>query len=154
MKPLVIGLGNRWRGDDGIGAQVIEQLRARHLDGVDLRDCPGDNMDLINSWQDRDCAYVIDACVDATLADGEVITIEQASANHATLSRLRHPTSSHVLDLQQALALSEALDKAPRKLTVFAIAGSRFDTGTEPQLVVQEAGLRLAGKLATLLSPP
>lgn len=152
MKPLVIGLGNRWRGDDAIGAQVVDLLRTKHIPDIELRDCPGDNMDLINSWQDRDSAYVIDACYDPMLVDGTVITIERARSDDTTLAQLRHPTSSHVLDLQQAIALSEVLDKAPRQLTVFAIAGSQFETGTEPQATVQQAGIDLAEQLAALLS--
>lgn len=154
MKPLVIGLGNRWRGDDGIGAQVIDQLRKVNLTGVDLRDCPGDNMDLINSWQDRDITYVVDACRDPKLVDGTLLTIENACTDNSRLAQLRHPTSSHVLDLQQAIALSQVLDKAPQQLTVFAIAASSFQTGTGPQPVVQAAGTRLAEQLAMLLTSP
>lgn len=152
MKALVIGLGNRWRGDDAIGAQVLDLLRAMKLGNVELLDCPGDNMDLINHWQGREHAYVIDACYAPELAAGTLLTIENAHADDRALTQLRHPTSSHVLDLQQAIALSEVLEQAPAALTVYAIAGSRFETGSQPQAEVEAAGLALAEQLAAQLS--
>ena len=65
MRPLVIGVGNRWRGDDGIGPKTIDALAALGADGPDaeLVTLDGEPGRLVAAWQDRSRVVVVDAIV-------------------------------------------------------------------------------------------
>jgi len=39
---VVIGVGNPYRRDDGIGRAVVTRLHRRHLPGVTLAECDGE----------------------------------------------------------------------------------------------------------------
>lgn len=149
---LVIGLGNRWRGDDALGPMVLDGLRANLGNAVDLLESPGDSLTLINAWQKRDCVYLIDACRDDSLDDGHLVTIDNALADSASLKQLHHPTSSHVLDVEQAIAMSRAMGTAPDKLVIYAVVASQFSRGSDPGAAVQSAVGRLVKILTGLLS--
>ena len=132
MRTLVVGLGNRWRGDDAAGPLVLDGLRELNLEGVDLLESPGDSLSLINAWEDRADVFLIDACCDESLDAGEIVVINDALTNRGALANLRHPASSHVLDLEQAIALSETLGKAPKRLVVYSISAKELAHGDKP----------------------
>ncbi|MEJ2754681.1 MAG: hydrogenase maturation protease, partial [Gammaproteobacteria bacterium] len=159
LKKLVVGLGNRWRGEDGVGPLVLDALRkiahpsAGHE--IDYLESPADSLTLVNAWQNREHVYLIDACVDDTLKSGTIIRLDltplkpnetedrfqedgfqeysfqdqRPGTDDAVLKKLRHPTSSHMLDLKQALTVSQTLGAMPKHLTVYAIVISQFDIG-------------------------
>jgi hydrogenase maturation protease len=72
----VIGFGNIFMGDDGIGIRVIEKLREdkelKDLDNVELIDGGTSGIDLIFILQQAEKAIIIDA-VDAGQEKGEII---------------------------------------------------------------------------------
>lgn len=148
MNPvLVVGLGNRWRGDDAVGPLVLDGLRACCVE-VEYLESPGDSLTLINAWESREQVWLVDACCDTALDDGELITIDDALVDTDALRTLRHPTSSHVLDLQQAITMSLAMANAPQQLSVYAVVGSQFDPGSEPGPAILAAIPLLVTKLA------
>ena len=149
---LVIGLGNRWRGDDAAGPLVLDGLRRQQLDAVELLESPGDSLSLVNAWADRDTVYLIDACYDDGLADGSILTIDNALDSSDALQSLRHPTSSHVLDVEQAIGLSRAMGNTPERLTVYAVSGSQFAPGSEPGTAVLSAVDSVVCRLVEILS--
>ena len=53
MRPLVIGVGNRWRTDDGIGPLVVEAMEAQGCDDVDLLVLDGEPARLVMAWEGR-----------------------------------------------------------------------------------------------------
>ncbi|MGI9646364.1 MAG: hydrogenase maturation protease, partial [Ilumatobacteraceae bacterium] len=61
MRPLVIGVGNRWRGDDGVGPRAVDALAARTGDGVDLVALDGEPTRMVDAWAGRSAVVVIDA---------------------------------------------------------------------------------------------
>ena len=151
---LVIGLGNRLRGDDALGPLVLDGLREKQIADVELVEAPGDSLGLINAWQDRGTVCLVDACCDPGQEDGTIITVDNVLVDRRLLAHLHHPTSSHVLDLEQAIGMSEAMGSAPARLALYAVVGSRFEPGTEPGAAVATAARQLVGMLTERLSPP
>ncbi|KPC76924.1 peptidase M52, partial [Streptomyces sp. NRRL WC-3753] len=62
----VIGVGNTFRRDDGIGPAVVRRLRERAVErplppSVELADCDGESGRLMSLWEGAELAIVIDA---------------------------------------------------------------------------------------------
>jgi hydrogenase maturation protease len=58
---VVIGVGNEFRRDDGVGPAVVASLRDRVPPGVDLVLTDGEPTRLIEAWTGAVLAVVIDA---------------------------------------------------------------------------------------------
>ena len=58
---VVIGVGNEFRHDDGVGPRVIERLRGRLPGEVELVVTDGDAVRLIEAWSGASLAVVVDA---------------------------------------------------------------------------------------------
>jgi hydrogenase maturation protease len=126
MRPLVIGVGNRWRGDDGIGPRTIEAL---HADGVDaeLITLDGEPSRLVASWQDRSRVVVVDAIV-----EGDPPGTIHCIAAHPGPDRLegwQPATGSHGNGVAAAIALGRALGRLPEQLVVVGVEPGRLDHG-------------------------
>lgn len=154
-RPLVIGLGNRLRGDDAAGPQVVDRLRNSLKNCLDFADSPADNLSLIDLWQQRPAVWIIDAFDAGDEAAGRIVQINSLeSSGQSQLSSLRPAQSSHALDLKQALELSAVLGTLPQTITLYAIAGRHFVHGQAPSPPVQKAVTQLARQLTTQLARP
>lgn len=125
--PLVIGIGNPQRGDDGLGIAVTDTLRTRLGDRAPrLRCLPGDATGLLTAWEGEDCVLVVDALAAPAIAsdDGPVWRID---AQAEALPALHERASSHGLGLAEAVELARSLDRLPGRLVVFAVRGERFE---------------------------
>ena len=120
---VLIGVGNRWRADDGIGLVVVEEV-ARHLDArVDVVMCDGEPSRLIDAWARRSLAVV----VDATHGTGEAGTINMWDGDVPGGSH--RSTGSHALGVGNAIALGAALERLPARLVVVGIEAGVTDHG-------------------------
>ncbi|MBX3285545.1 MAG: hydrogenase maturation protease [Actinobacteria bacterium] len=137
---VVIGVGNRYRGDDGVGHRVIDRLgdeveeaqsQAGHpsrpptgrLQGTELHYSDGEPSRLVEQWDGADLAVVVDAV--ATGADpGRVVVFDAAIDDLPA----RAATSSHAGGVGEAWALGSALGTLPGRLLVVGVeAGSIHD---------------------------
>jgi hydrogenase maturation protease len=89
--PLVIGVGNADRGDDGVGLSVARRLMIRRPHGVRVVEHAGESMSLLDCLSSAESAYVVDAC----MAGGPPGTISRfdvtaAALPHVALSSLGH----------------------------------------------------------------
>ena len=57
----VIGVGNRWRSDDGAGLEVAARLRGSLPAGVEVLEREGEPTALIGAWADADAVWLADA---------------------------------------------------------------------------------------------
>lgn len=126
MRPLVIGVGNRWRGDDGIGPLTIDALAALGTDGpdADLIALDGEPGRLVAAWEDRSRVVVVDAIVTGA-APGTVHCVTSGFAGRGA------GASSHGNGIAEAVALGRALDRLPEQLVVIGIEPGRLDHGAE-----------------------
>lgn len=141
--PLVVGLGNRLRGDDGVGLEVAAALASR-APGLEVVALEGEPVALIELWNGTEEAIVVDAVAGAE--PGRIHRID-ASAGAADW-RGQAPASSHAFGLGQVIELAAALGRLPARLEVIGIEGRSFETGTPVSAAVRAAGRRLVDILA------
>jgi len=136
VRVLVIGCGNRDRGDDAAGILVVRRLREK---GVDAREHSSDGLALIDAWSTAE--YVI--LIDTVITGAPPGTISGAMGADAAVLRSA-TTSSHSFDVGSAIELARALDRMPGSLKIYGIEGRAFEPGTEPQPVVLAAAEKVA----------
>jgi hydrogenase maturation protease len=123
--PVVIGVGNEYRRDDGFGPRVVEELR-RHDPALNLRVCDGEPTRLIDLWTGAALAVVIDVARAGGAPPGEwfemLVPDDRLPGEPAV--------SSHGIGLGATVDLARALDRLPRRLVVLAAVGREFGFGT------------------------
>ncbi|MEV0488231.1 hydrogenase maturation protease [Streptomyces sp. NPDC050508] len=131
----VIGVGNEFRRDDGVGWAVVEQLRKRAEAGPHPSDtvwatCDGDPGRLIALWESAALAVVVDA---AHAHPGTPGRVHRLALDAQRLDGPR-TTSSHGLGLGEAVELARVLGLLPDRLVVYAVEGAdgSFGTGLSP----------------------
>jgi len=124
--PLVIGVGNPYRRDDGVGNAVVARLRSDHATAhVDVVEEPGDCTRLIALCRDRDLVVIVDAAVSGAPA-GTLHRVEcRGGAGVAATS----PTSSHGIGVGDAINLADALGALPRRLVLYAVEAAAVGAG-------------------------
>ena len=142
-EPLVIGLGNRFRGDDAIGLEIAREL-ASLRPGLRVVEHDREPLDLIQLWAGSESAIVVDA-----LAGDRPGRIHRFDASGASGPwGRRGPASSHALDLGQAIELARALGRLPARLEVIAIEGREFAPGAAASRAVRASASRIVVELA------
>ena len=139
---LVIGVGNRLRGDDAASWGVVRRLHERGLPiGIEVSEHPCEPNDLIEAWQGRDAVVLVD-----TMRSGEPPgTIRRFDVTSEPLpARLRGSVSTHGFGLHEAIELGRALHRLPRRVIVFAVEGRHFEAGAMPSGEVEAAVAPLA----------
>lgn len=139
---LVLGIGNRFRSDDGVGPVVADRLRA--LD-IPAEERSGEGADLIDAWQGHDAVIVVDACRSG-VAPGTVLRID-ATAGPLPTGLFHH--SSHLFGLAEAVETARALGRLPPRLTVYGIEGAAFGFGDALSPAVDAAAEEVVRRVAT-----
>jgi hydrogenase maturation protease len=139
---VVIGVGNDYRHDDGLGPAVLARLRDLDLAGARLAVTDGDPSRLIDLWTGADLAVVVDAAHAAPPRPGRVHRLTLAGA--AGLDRAA--ASTHGLGLGDAVELARTLDRLPRQLVVYAVepADVTLGVGLSPAVAAAVAPVAAA----------
>ena len=116
---VVIGIGNSFRRDDGVGPAVSAELIARGLDGVRVITCAAEPAALLDAWDGAAVAVLVDA----------VVGDEPGRVRRCSMDDLADavPVSSHDLSVRQAYDLSRVLGRAPQSVVVVTVDAA--DTG-------------------------
>jgi hydrogenase maturation protease len=146
-RTVVVGIGNPYRRDDGVGPAVVALLRDRRLSGVELAESDGELGSLIELWMGASLAVVVDAVRTRPCRPGR---IHRIAAHHPAMAGAT-AASSHGVDLGEAVRLARALDRMPQRLLLFAIeAGDTgFGTGLSPEMA--GAAAAVADEIAELV---
>jgi hydrogenase maturation protease len=129
----VIGLGNEWRSDDGVGIEVARRLGGRVLEGEPIA--------LVDALDGEDEVTVVDA-VSSGAPPGTLYVFQ---AGRLPLpARLFGASSTHALGLADAIELARSLGRLPRRVVVYGIEGESFDFGKGLSPAVAEAAGRVA----------
>jgi hydrogenase maturation protease len=116
---VVIGIGNRYRRDDGSALLVLAALADRLPTAVPVVDSDGDPTRLIDSWTGADLAVVIET-VRSGKPPGTVAVVDDDALLGASAESGRSQ-GSHSLGLLDAIALGTAVGRLPRRLRVVGI---------------------------------
>jgi len=124
-RTLVLGLGQRYRGDDSLGLYVAGGLRQRAIPWVEATECSGNAFDLMASWEGRNRVIAIDCVHSGEQSPGIVWVLFGAEAIRADTPRC----STHGGGLREAWDVGQALGNLPRQFAVIGIIGRSFAIG-------------------------
>jgi hydrogenase maturation protease len=144
-KLLVVGIGNAFRSDDGVGPFVAEALLAK---GHPALVHAGDGTGLMDLFQMHGRLVL----VDATRSGTEPGTMVSFDALVQKLPAELFHYSTHRFGLAEAVETARALGSLPNALTVYGIEGGNYEAGTQLSEAVREAAGRLIEELAGTLS--
>ncbi len=145
---VVIGVGNRYRRDDGAGPAVVDALASGPALGVArLVELDGEPARVVDAWTDADLAIVVDALRSGGGAAGSVRRVEVGD-DVGVLGSMSGAGGSHALGIGAAAALGRALGRMPARLVVFGVEGSSFEHGDELSQPVRRAVTEVAGRIA------
>ena len=135
-KTLVLSLGNMLRGDDGIGAAVLEQLETHAVpDTVTLIEGGTPGLETLLLLQGYDRVIIIDAAdMDCEPGVWRRFTPDEVRLQSRDL-HLRG--TLHYAGLAEALNLGEALHMLPPEIIIYGIQPRAidWDIGLSPELV-------------------
>jgi hydrogenase maturation protease len=127
---VVIGIGNRYRRDDGVGPAIATAVYTRAVPGVRILNDVGDPCCILDAWADARLAVVVDAAVATPSVPGRIhrCTINQLQGASAV--------SSHGVHIATVLALGQAVDRMPADMVLFAIEVSEtgYGVGLSPRV--------------------
>lgn len=122
MQALVVGVGNRDRGDDGVGPRVVDAVRVR-LAHVATYLAHGDLSDLVMRWEPEQQVIVVDAIVSGR-PPGSIVEVNAVEEHLQIDSGL---LSSHGVGLAEAVELARVLDRLPATLTIIGVEAEQFE---------------------------
>lgn len=123
-RAAVIGIGNLFRHDDGVGLVAAEFLEPVRLDADVLLET-GEPTRLIDAWEGRSLTVVIDAI----RAGSDPGTVHRVEAGVDGFPDGGHYTSTHGAGLEAAFHLACALGRAPDRLIVYGIEPADVSEG-------------------------
>jgi len=133
---VVIGVGNPWRRDDGVGWVVASAAGRRLGERVEIRLSDGDPARLLDAWTDVDLAVVVDA-MRSGARPGAIRVV--ADDGFSELPPSPAHTGSHSLGVGQALALGRAVGRLPGRLVVIGLEGHDHGFGDKLSAAVEAA---------------
>jgi len=122
---LVIGVGNPYRGDDGVGPAVARAVADLALESVTVLEHSSEGAGLLEMWEGRDMVILADA-VSSGGMPGTVHRLD-ACATPIPVGLFHH--SSHAFGVAEAVELGRAVGRLPPRLLVYGVVGERFASG-------------------------
>lgn len=151
MRHVVIGIGNEYRRDDGVGLAVAARLRDRVPPGVDVVECEQEPSRLIDAWQGATTAFVVDAAG----AGAEPGRVHRFDASDGAIPARIFRSSTHAFGVGEAIELARALDRLPKLVVVYGVEGAEFAAGeglTAPvEAAVEEVARAILADLERLM---
>lgn len=137
---MIVGVGNIFRHDDGIGPEIIKRLKNQPANDCDLLDAGTDSFLLLDNLQKYQTVLIVDA-VNMGMPAG---TIKTFTPQEARLNIRSDSLSTHGFDLAWVIKLKEQLN-IKSELTIIGIQPENIDFGEGLSDIV-------GGKISALLA--
>ncbi len=156
-RPLIIGVGNRDRGDDGVGLLVVDAIAHAHHGEVETFAAEGDLSDLALRWHPDQRVVVVDAVGTVGTRQPEAGRVMEIDGLDHELAAAPSLLSSHGVGVVEAIELGRLLGRAPLSITIIGIEGATFDhfapmsedvlnaVPTAVRMIEEAFGLRASG---------
>ena len=146
---LVIGVGNRDRGDDAVGPIVCDLVEQLGIPDIDTLVFEGSVLDLPIHWSTDDRVVLVDAAEPAG-QPGRISTVDGVA------TRLVAPgsVSTHSIDVAAAIELARVLGRLPSELSMIGIEGAEFEFGTSLTPLVQQSAERVVAAIRRRVARP
>jgi hydrogenase maturation protease len=120
---VVIGIGNTYRRDDGVGIAVAEEISRLSLPGVRVVTSSGEPGGILDAWNSARLAIIVDAAAGDGSRPGR---IRRWTPDELSPSKV---VSSHAIGLSDTYALGEAVKQLPDRLVVLTVDVADTDNG-------------------------
>jgi hydrogenase maturation protease len=150
---LLVGLGSPDRGDDAVGPIVAQRIATLRLPGVQVLE-QEDPTSLIDLWDDRDLAIVVDAFC-SNEVPGTLTIMEPGVGGAPLVDDAWTGTGrggTHAFGLAAAVELSRALHRLPRRLVLIGIEAGGLEHGAPLSAPVSDAVERAVRTARRILS--
>ena len=122
---VVIGVGNEFRGDDGVGRIASRRFAEKAPEGVAVHESTGEALSLMELWGDASRVFLIDAS-EGGGPPGEVSRLD-ASTNSLPTDYFH--ASTHAFSVAEAIEMARSLASLPETVIVYGIQGASFEHG-------------------------
>lgn len=123
-RTLLIGIGNLYRRDDGVGIVAVRRARPLLPPSMAVLEWTGDLMTLLEIWQGSRCIVV-----DALRSGGRPGEILRMEAHHEPLPVEGRFFCTHAVGLEEVIALAHVLNRLPLELILYGVEGCDFSEG-------------------------
>jgi hydrogenase maturation protease len=145
---LIVGIGNRYRGDDAFGCIVAGELAGQVPRGVTCIEHDGEPAGLMECWQGAENVLLVDAVSSGARA-GQVFRFDLA---RQALPEEFNLYSTHAFGVAQAVELARALGKLPRHMRFIGVEGENFDAGEELSPALSKAKNAIISEISNSLA--
>jgi hydrogenase maturation protease len=132
---VVIGVGNIYRSDDGVGIVIARRLKERKPAGVTIIEESGEGTALLSRWENARVVILVDA-VHSGAPPGAIRRID---AHTGPVPTQFFHCSSHAFGVAEAVEMARALNQLPPRLILYGIEGGNFTAGVELSAAVEQA---------------
>jgi hydrogenase maturation protease len=142
-KFLILGIGNKFRSDDGAGVVAAEKIKKFGIEKFDVKIVDGEGTEIIETWKGYDNVIIIDAVQE----NGSAGKIHEINANEDALESDFFNYSSHAFGLAEAINVSRVMNKLPKFLIVYGIEGEHFQFDTKLTSKIEKAVNKIAAMI-------
>jgi len=141
---IVVGIGNPYRGDDGVGVAVARLLADLNRDDVCIITAAGEGITLLERWTPRTRVFLVDAARSGH-APG---TVHRFDATREPLPTAMFGwCSTHAFGIAGAIELARSMGRLPREMIVYGIEAGTFRSGVGLSPAVQQAAHAVAARI-------
>ena len=132
---LIVGVGNEFRGDDGVGPFIARRLRTKNLPGTRIECHSGEGTSLIESWKDVQTVILLDA----TNSGARHGHVSRFKAHDQPIPSRFFSSLTHNFGVNEAVELARTLNRLPPCLIIYGIEGKNFEEGRGLSSAVRKA---------------
>lgn len=121
----IIGLGNEFRGDDGVGLMAARRLRQEVGNHVQVIEAEMAGVDLMELMKGA-CTVIL---IDAARSGQAPGTVHRLDASVSPIGGQIFPRSSHALGTVDALELARAMGVLPATVIVYGVEAGNTEAG-------------------------
>ncbi len=144
---LLIGVGNEFRQDDGVGLVILKKLQQQIPVGIKTLEASGEGVALIEAWQGAETVYLFDA----SRSGAKAAMIHRFDALAQSIRRKFFNCSTHTFGLAEAVELARSLNQLPAKLIIYAVEGKNFALGFGLSPEVEQAAAEVVRRVLSEL---
>jgi hydrogenase maturation protease len=126
---VLIGVGNPYRRDDGVGPALAAIISELDLPGLAVVTSDGEPSRLLDAWSGARLAVVVDAVRRDNGVPGQIRRHDITSDRPADGWTAAGSASTHGLGIGEAIDLAQAVDRMPETLIVFTVQAADIGYG-------------------------
>lgn len=132
---LILGIGNKYRCDDGAGIETAEVIKGFNIDKFIVKTLDGEGIGILKELEENENVIIIDAVRN----NGKAGNVYELNANDVVIKSGFFNYSSHAFGLAEAINVAKVMNKLPKFLIVYGIEGGKFNFDTKLTKKVKQA---------------